>query len=45
MAGEVFDVYFRDILTCVKDLFGKPEFASLMKFTPERHYADEDQTL
>lgn len=45
MAGEAFDVYYGDILACIKDLFGKPEFASSMKFTPERHYADEDQTL
>ena len=45
MAGEAFDVYYCDILTCIKDLFGKPEFASSMKFTPEQHYADEDETL
>jgi len=45
MAGEAFDVYYRDILACIEDLFGKPEFASSMKFAPERHYADEDQTL
>ena len=45
MAGEAFDVYYRDVLDCIKDLFGKPEFASSMKFAPERHYADEDQTL
>lgn len=45
MAGEAFDVYYRDILTCIEDLFGKPEFASSMKFAPERHYADEDQTV
>ena len=45
MAGEAFDVYYRDILACIKDLFGKPEFASSMKFTLEQHYADEDETL
>jgi hypothetical protein len=45
IAGEAFDVYYRDVLACIKDLFGKPEFASCMKFAPERHYADEDQTI
>ena len=45
IAGEAFDVYYRDVLACIKDLFGKPEFASSMKFAPEQHYADEDQTL
>ncbi|KAJ7803565.1 hypothetical protein B0H14DRAFT_3091956 [Mycena olivaceomarginata] len=43
--GESYDVYFRDILECVKALFGDPEFAAHLKVAPERHYADEDQTV
>ncbi|KAG0692585.1 hypothetical protein DFH29DRAFT_985732 [Suillus ampliporus] len=44
MAGEAFDVYFRDIIECVKALFGDPELASYLMFAPERHYSDEDKT-
>ncbi|KAJ7501282.1 hypothetical protein B0H11DRAFT_2373354 [Mycena galericulata] len=45
VGGEAYDVYFRDILECVKALFGDPEFAAHLKVSPERHYADEDQTV
>ncbi|KAJ7117694.1 hypothetical protein C8R44DRAFT_832357 [Mycena epipterygia] len=45
VGGEAYDVYFRDILECVKALFGDPEFAAHLKVAPERHYADEDQTV
>ncbi|KAH7903744.1 hypothetical protein BJ138DRAFT_1020140, partial [Hygrophoropsis aurantiaca] len=44
VAGESFDVYFRDIIQCVKALYGDPEFAQHLVFSPERHYADENQT-
>jgi len=45
IAGEAFDVFYRDITECIQELFGKPELASVMKFAPERHYADEDKTI
>ncbi|KAJ7483092.1 hypothetical protein B0H11DRAFT_2417306 [Mycena galericulata] len=45
VGGEAYDVYFRDILECVKALFGDPEFAVHLKVAPEHHYADEDQTV
>ncbi|KAJ7204055.1 hypothetical protein GGX14DRAFT_398364 [Mycena pura] len=45
VGGEAYDVYFRDILECVKALYGDPEFAVHLKVAPERHYADEDQTV
>ncbi|KIJ12604.1 hypothetical protein PAXINDRAFT_14526 [Paxillus involutus ATCC 200175] len=44
VAGEAFDVYFRDILECIRALFGDPEFAPYLAFEPERHYADADHT-
>lgn len=44
MGGEAFDVYFRDIIECIKALFGDPEFAPYLVLRPERHYADENQT-
>jgi Plavaka transposase len=44
VAGEAFDVYFRDILQCIQSLYGNPEFSSVLVFAPERHYLDADQT-
>jgi hypothetical protein len=44
VAGEAFDVYFRDIIECAKALYGDPEFVQYLVFVPERHYSDEDQT-
>ncbi|KAG2151188.1 uncharacterized protein EDB93DRAFT_1224913 [Suillus bovinus] len=45
VAGESFDVYYRDILECIKSLYGDPDFAKYLTFAPERHYTDEDQTV
>ncbi|KAG1839152.1 hypothetical protein F4604DRAFT_1599775 [Suillus subluteus] len=44
VAGEAFDVHYRDVIECVKALYGDPDFAEHLTFAPERHYADEDQT-
>ncbi|KAG2738024.1 hypothetical protein P692DRAFT_201732025, partial [Suillus brevipes Sb2] len=45
VAGESFDVYYRDIIECVKSLYGDPDFARYLTFSPERHYADDDETV
>ncbi|KAH7917158.1 hypothetical protein BV22DRAFT_1026893, partial [Leucogyrophana mollusca] len=45
VAGEAFDVYYRDVIECVKALYGDPDFAPYLAFRAERHYADEDQTV
>ena len=45
MAGEAFEVYYRDILSCVKALFGDPEFTVDLLLAPERHYTDKDQKV
>ncbi|KAI0821653.1 hypothetical protein BC628DRAFT_1491058 [Trametes gibbosa] len=44
VAGEAFEVYYRDVLGCIKALFGDPEFAPFLLTTPERHFTDDDQT-
>ncbi|KAG2045778.1 hypothetical protein BDR06DRAFT_977962 [Suillus hirtellus] len=44
-AGEAFDVYFRNIVECVKALYEDPEFAPYIVFVPERHYADKEKTM
>ncbi|PIL30260.1 hypothetical protein GSI_07438 [Ganoderma sinense ZZ0214-1] len=45
VAGEVFEVFYRDIIQCICALYGDPEFTGLLVFTPERHYADADRTV
>ncbi|KAF8840735.1 hypothetical protein BDN67DRAFT_902984 [Paxillus ammoniavirescens] len=44
IAGEAYDVFFRDVLECVKALFSDPDFAKYLVFVPERHYSDPDKT-
>ena len=39
--GMSFDVYFRDIIECIKVLYGDPEFAPYLVFVPEKHYLDK----
>jgi len=41
VGNEVCDVYFRDVIACVKALFGDPDFAPYLVFVPEKHYVDE----
>ncbi|EJF55616.1 hypothetical protein DICSQDRAFT_175696, partial [Dichomitus squalens LYAD-421 SS1] len=45
VAGEAIEVYFRDVLECIRSLFSNPEFAPLLLLVPERHYADADHTV
>ncbi|KAG1819901.1 hypothetical protein EV424DRAFT_1512392 [Suillus variegatus] len=45
IADEAFDVYYRDIIECIAALFGDPNFTDFLVFVPERHYADEDETV
>ncbi|THV04071.1 hypothetical protein K435DRAFT_650090 [Dendrothele bispora CBS 962.96] len=42
--GQVFEVYFRDILQCVRALYGDADFAPYLKFAPERHFKDPSCT-
>ncbi|KAJ4471459.1 hypothetical protein J3R30DRAFT_3407826 [Lentinula aciculospora] len=39
--GEAFEVYFRDILQCIKALYSDAEFMEYLKFTPERHFEND----
>ncbi|KAG1902405.1 uncharacterized protein F5891DRAFT_1127689 [Suillus fuscotomentosus] len=45
VAGEAFNVFYRDISKCIKVLYSDPDFTGFLVFAPERHYADEDQTV
>lgn len=44
VGDETLDLYHRDILECVRALFGDPEFSPHLVFVPERHYADQNKT-
>ncbi|KAJ7649252.1 hypothetical protein B0H17DRAFT_1215342 [Mycena rosella] len=43
--GEAFPLYSRDILECVRALWGDSEFAPYLFVAPERHYIDKDKTI
>ncbi|KAG1860757.1 hypothetical protein F4604DRAFT_1882538 [Suillus subluteus] len=45
VVGESFDVYYCDILECIKSLYGDPDFARYLTFTPKCYYTDKDQTV
>jgi hypothetical protein len=40
----MYDLFSQDILKCVRALYGDPEHAQYLSFTPERHYADAGKT-
>ncbi|KAF8814197.1 hypothetical protein BYT27DRAFT_7082726 [Phlegmacium glaucopus] len=44
IGDEVCEVYFRDVVECIKALFGDPSFAPYLVFAPEKHYTDETKT-
>lgn len=35
-------MYFRDILECIKSLYGDAEFAEYLKFVPEKHFENSE---
>ncbi|KAG1746413.1 hypothetical protein EDB19DRAFT_1952622 [Suillus lakei] len=45
VAGEPFDIYYRDVMECIKELYGDPDFADYLVFTPEHHYTDDNKTV
>ena len=44
IAGSTFDLYYRDILECIRTLYGDPDFTEHLVFAPERHYTDQSKT-
>ena len=43
VGNEVCELFFRDIIQCIRALFGDPDFAPYLIFAPERHYTDNDK--
>ncbi|KAH9164725.1 hypothetical protein EDB89DRAFT_2116221 [Lactarius sanguifluus] len=44
IGGERLSFYFRNVLQCIRTLFGDPEFVHELAFAPERHYSDPEHT-
>lgn len=44
ISGERLEFHYRDIIECIRALFGNPEFAHDLVFAPERHYTNSTQT-
>ena len=40
IAGETLQFYYRDIIPCIRTLYGDPEFVRDLVFAPECHYTD-----
>jgi hypothetical protein len=43
--GEVLEFYSRDIIECLRALWGDPDFSGDLIVEPERLYADEDMVI
>ena len=43
--GEIFEVFYCDVIQCIHVLYSNPEFTGILVFTPEHHYADPDHTI
>src|SRR5215470_4825663 len=41
VGGQAFDIYFRDVLECIRALYSNPEVARTLVVAPERHYTDQ----
>jgi hypothetical protein len=45
ICGEEFSLHFRDIILCIQELIGNPEFVNDLVFMPERHYVDVEKRI
>ena len=44
IGGEELEFHYRDVLECIRSLYGDPSWAQEMAFTPERHYTGHAHT-
>lgn len=40
---ERVEFYYRDVLECIRSLFGDPQYAEDLVFAPERHYTTHER--
>lgn len=43
--GEAFEFYARDLIECIKALWGDPEFLDELVFEPVREYVDAEKKI
>ncbi|KAF9777395.1 hypothetical protein BJ322DRAFT_1102350 [Thelephora terrestris] len=43
LAGQTYEFYHRDILQCIRTLYGDPELANFLVHAPERHFTGPDK--
>jgi hypothetical protein len=41
VGSEVCEVFYRDVIECIKSLFGDPNFTPHLRLAPEKHYTDD----
>ncbi|KAH9164278.1 hypothetical protein EDB89DRAFT_2116298 [Lactarius sanguifluus] len=44
VGDEVCEVFYRDIIQCIRALFRDPDLAPYLIFAPEKHYIDDERT-
>ena len=45
LGGEMYQFHFREIVPCLRALFGDARFSNHLVFAPERHYQDAGHTI
>lgn len=43
IAGQKFEFYHRDIIQCIRVLYGNPELAPFLAHAPEKHYMSSNR--
>ena len=43
LGGQTYEFYHRDILKCIRALYGDPELAKILVHAPEKHFTDPDR--
>lgn len=44
VGDEVLEFYSRDVIQCIRALYGDPQFAEHLVFAPERHYTSQERS-
>jgi hypothetical protein len=44
IGNERLEFYSRDVIQCIRSLYGDPSFAQELTFVPERHYTSHERT-
>jgi len=44
IGGECLEFYYHDVMECIQSLYGDPEFAQDLVFSPEQHYTSAERT-